>query len=359
MPFMQVPMGNSTNKHNEQLPLAPHPVRDRRARSGIVVRLVYGLGVLAVGLYFAWYFGRSLLFLEGAGIVAAPVYNVSTPYLSQIVHMNVTPGIEVSEGDLITTVTSPDLDREVNDLDRMMVEQSQKEADLRIRLRIARATLDLARNQVALAEEAFKRLDPTGSGVTSLSYRMDVYRERSIAALQQAQAEAEADEVQKQLERFAGNRRDINIKKHALLATFNDGQIRAQVDGIVGIDLAHTGEVIKPGDQIAGIYDISESYIQWHLPSFSLREPRGAEEVYIHYGSKILPGYIYEIQHIAEQAPSLNQSMLREKQQQQVVLVKLLSDQVQLPINAQVIVRMNYSDIVESLTKKLFGGIPQ
>jgi len=319
-----------------------------------MVRVVYGAGVLAVGIYFAWYFGRALLFLEGSGTVAAPVYDVSTPYLSKVVHMNVTSGIEVEEGDLIAKLTSPQLDSEVNELDRMLVEQSQTEADLRIRLRVALATVGLAKKNVELAEEAFGRLGPGGSGVTSLSYRMDVYRERSLAGLQLAQAEAEADEAEKQLDLFAANRRDIKIKQHDLLAAFDKGQVRAQVDGIVGNGLVHVGEVIKPGDRIAEIYDVSESYILWHLPSFSLRAPQVAEEVYVHYGSRILPGYVYEIQQIAEQAPGINQSVLREKPQQQVVLVKLVSSEERLPINAQVTVRMNYSDLLETIARKLF-----
>lgn len=128
------------------------------------------------------------------------------------------------------------------------------------------------------------------------------------------------------------------------------------MDGIIGNDLIHAGEVVKPGDRIAEIYDISESYILWHLPAFNLREPRVADEVYVHHGSRILPAYVYEIQQIAQQASSLNQSVLREKPQQQVVLVKLMSDQVQLPINAQVTVRMNYSEWLEDVMRKLFGA---
>ena len=348
-------MRGAMDRPGERLQLAPHPVRGRRARSGFLVRLVYGAGVITVCLYFVWYFGRSMLFLEGSGIVAAPVYDVSTPYLSQVVHMNVSSGIAVEEGDVIATLVSPQLDRDINDLDRILVEQSQKEADLKIRLRVALASVDLARASTNLAEEAFKRLDPGGAGVTSLSYRMDVYRERALANLQLAQAEAEADEVQKQLDTFAVNRRDIKNKEHELLAAFDNGQVKAQVDGIIGNGLVHTGEVIKPGDRIAEIYDVSESYILWHLPSFSLREPQVAEEVYVHYGSRILPAYVYEIRQIAEQAAGLNQSILREKEQQQVVLVKLRSDQVQLPINSHVTVRMNYSNVLESVTHMLFG----
>ena len=150
----------------EKRPVVPHPVKARRASSGLPVRIAYGAGLIAVGLYLAWHFGRSMLFLEGTGTVSAPLYVVSTPHLSQISYVNVTPGIMVADGDLLATLESTQLDQEINSLERILVEQSHREADLRIRLRIAMATMDLARDRLAIAEEAFSRIDASNTAVT-------------------------------------------------------------------------------------------------------------------------------------------------------------------------------------------------
>lgn len=333
----------------------PHPVEARRARSGTPVRLAYGLAVLSLAVYLAWSFGRQLLFLEGTGEVDAPRYVVSTPYISQVRFINVAPGLTVAEGDIIATVTSQQLDQQINDLERVLVEQSQTEAELRIRLRIASATTDATRDRLAIAGEAFQRLDADRAGVTSLSYRMDVYRERALANIEFSQAEAETDETRKQLDRLERNRAAVQAKIDAIRAGFDGGQIKAPVDGLVGSTIANPGEVIRPGDLMLEIFDLSQSYIAWHVPAFSLRQPNVADVVYVHYGSRVLPGYVWDIQQLAETTPEGGQSILRARERQQVILVRLLQSGLQLPVHAQVTVRMNYSGLAEALVETFLG----
>jgi multidrug resistance efflux pump len=261
----------------------------------------------------------------------------------------------VAEGDLIAVVKSQQLESQVNDLDRLLVEQSQKEADLRIRLRIASATREATRDRLAIASEAYQRLDGDRAGVTSLGYRMDVYRERSLANIALAQAEAEADETRRQLERLERNRAEVQGKIDATRAEFDEGRIKAPVDGLVGSLIANPGEVIRPGDSMLEIYDLSESYITWQIPAFSLRQPKVADVVYVYYGSKVMPGYVWDIQQLAQDAPEAGQSILRGRERRQVILVKLQRRGVELPIHAQVTIRMNYSGLAEAAFGWLFG----
>jgi multidrug resistance efflux pump len=334
---------------------APDPVETRRSVSGMGVRIIYGTGVIGLGLYLLWYFGRSLLFLEGTGIVTAPIYDISTPYLSLIDSVNVVPGIYISEHDIVATIHSPQLDQNINDIDRVLVEQSQKEADLRIRYRIANATSQSAQDRLAMANEAFRRLDGKNGESASLVYRMDVYRERAQALVQKSQADAEVDEVQIQLHRFEENTALLKNKIQALNAQFNNGYVTAPISGIIGTNLMHNGEVIKPGDRIVQIYDMSESYIIWHVPAFTIKTPRIGDIVYVHYGQKILPAYVYDIKNIAETAPESSQSILRDKPQEQAILVRTKTQQPSLPINAPVTVRMNYNGWLDAAVSYIIG----
>lgn len=349
-------MDKKTMRVNEINPYIPDPVESRRAHSGAAVRLAYGFGIIALVLYGAWYFGRAFIFLEGTGIVSAPLHDVSTPYLSQIEHVNVAPGISVSEGDLIARIRSPQLDQEINNLDRLLLEQSQKEADLRIRYEVAKATSQSANDRLAVTNEAYSRLEGSAAAAVSFTYKMDVSRERSQASMLKAQADAEAHEIQDQLDRFDVNRRFIKSKISQLQREFNDGKIIASVDGIIGNRIGHSGEVIKPGDPIAEIYDVSSQSIIWHIPSLIIREPRIGDPVYIHYGRKILAGYICEIKQITELATEANQSILRDKQQMQIILVRLRDPKNELPVNSVVTVRMNYSARLDQLIGKALGS---
>ncbi len=348
-------MGGFAMQLNAIDPRIPDPVESRRAASGFAVRFAYGLGIIVLAATLLWHFGRGFLFLEGTGVVSAPVHDISTPYLSRVEYVNVVPGIVVTAGDLLARIKSPQLDREINEIERALVEQSQKEADLRVRFRMAKATSQSASDRLAMANEAYQRLDGKNSEAASLGYRMDVYRERSQAMAQKAQAEAEIDEIQAQLDRFELNRRFLKGKIAALEADFDDGKIIAPIGGLIGNTIAHTGEIIKPGDTIAEIYDLSEFYIVWHIPAFGIKQPKIADPVFIHYGPKVLPGYIFEIKQIAEAAAEPSQSVLREKQPQQIIIVKTIAKQPDLPIHAAVTVRMNYSSWLDALIGRLLG----
>lgn len=343
---------------NEINPMIPDPVEARRSTSGAAVRFAYGAGIIALGLYLIWYFGRGFLFLEGTGLVTAPLHVVSTPYLSKIEHINVAPGIPVNEGDILATVRSPQLEQDINALDRILVDQSQKEADLRIRYRIAKATSETADSRLAVVNEAYARLDGAGSAAASLGYRMDVSRERSQAYMQKAQAQAEAEEIQAQLDRFEVNRRFIKSKIQQLEKDFDDGHVKSPVDGLIGNRVARDGEIIRPGDTIAEVYDTSDTYIVWHVPSFNIRQPKVADPVFIHHGQRVIPGYVFEIKQIAEVAAEHTQSVLRGSTQHQVILVRARFGRVNLPINAPVIVRMNYSEWLDHAMQRLVEFLP-
>ena len=336
-------------------PSIPNPVDMRRAASGFAIRFLYGLGILGFAAYLLWYFGRAFLFLEGTGFVSAPLHEISTPYLSRIEHMNVAPGIVVSADDLLATIKSPQLDKEINDIDRILVEQSQREADLKIRYRIAKATSQSAADRLLMANEAFQRLDGRNGEAASLTYRMDVYRERSQAMAQKSQADAEIEEIQSQLDRFDVNKRFLKGKISQLETDFDQGQVKAPISGLVGNHIAHMGEIIKPGDVIVEIYDLSEFYIVWHIPAFGIKQPKVADPIYVHYGQKVLPGYVFEIKQIAETAPDAAQSVLRARAPQQIILVKTIAKHPDLPINAPVTVRMNYSSFMDALVSRLIG----
>lgn len=328
----------------------PHPVEARRARSGKLVRFAYGFAVLSLLSYVAWHFGRQYLFLEGMGLVEARRYVVSTPYVSEVQRINIAPGLRVTAGDLVARIESQEVQQRINDLNRMLLDQTQKGADLRIKLRVASATLEGARDRFVIASEAVKRFETHAADRASLSYRMDIYRERSLAQIEVARAEAEIAETTKQLEQLELIRASTQAKIEWTRADFDEGQIKAPVSGLVGA-IAHSGAVIKPGDQILEIYDVSESYISWHVPAFSLREPKVADVVYVQYGSKVYPGYVWDIQQLARSTPEAGESIFRKSEPRQVILVKLQQNGVSLPIHAQVTVRMIYSGLTREVAK--------
>lgn len=94
-------------------PLMSDPVDARRSRSSVAIRIAYGAGVIELGLYIIWYFSRAILFLEGTGVVVAPMHEISTPYLPRVDYLNVAPGIKVATQDVLAIIKSPQLDQDI------------------------------------------------------------------------------------------------------------------------------------------------------------------------------------------------------------------------------------------------------
>ena len=328
-------------------PPATDPAQARRARSGRFVRFVYGAGVLALVAYLAWMAGRSLLFLEGPGYVSAPKYLASTPYLSQVTHMNVSAGVTVEAGDIVAFTTSPQVERERTENLRLQLEQANREGELRIRLRIASATLSAAKDRLRFTEEAMAKAD--GSHSVSTSFKLDLLRERSEATLLNAQAEAEVQEIQLELDRSRAHMAAMQVRIDRLDRDFAGGVVVSPVSGIVGLAIAHDGQVISPGQTIAEVFDVGASYIDWHIPSFHLFTPAQGDVVFIYQGRKLRRGYVSEILNLAESDRSQNESLLRAPRVKQVVRVKTLREEEVLPLHAEVTVRMNYFRPVDGL----------
>ena len=338
-------------------PVAPppvDPVQGRRKRGGAFVRWLYGAGVILLAAYLAWAGGRSLIFLEGPGYVAAPKYLASTPYLSQISHMNVSAGVGVDAGDILAFTTSPQVEREKTELLRLELEQANREGELKIRLRIATATLSASKDRLAFADETLGRMGDHNVTV-STAYKMDVLRERSDALLLNAQAEAETAEIKLQLDHLREHSDALKERVARLDRDFAGGIITSPVNGVVGLALAHDGQVVSPGQTIAEIYDIAASYIDWHVPSFRLYSPRTGDIVFIYRGNSFTRGYVWEILNLAESDRSQGESVLRTPRVKQIVRVKTLREGEILPLHSEVTVRMNYVGALDTLLARLEG----
>ena len=126
-------------------PHIPDPVESRRRAAGRFLRFTYGTIVFGVLGFFVVYFGAPFVFLSGPGTVSSPRYVISLPYTVQVGNMNVAPGSEVKQGDEIGQVRSPQQEGIVATYMRAQTDLAGREADLRIKARVAQDTLESGR----------------------------------------------------------------------------------------------------------------------------------------------------------------------------------------------------------------------
>ena len=125
--------------------------------------------------------------------VSSPRYLVSMPYIVQINSITVLRGASVKAGDEIGRVRSPQHDEIVATYMRSLADIAGRKAELRVKARVARESLDAARSHLRLAEEAVELI--ANSSAASLNYRIDMSRERAVANKTVVSQEAEAAEA--------------------------------------------------------------------------------------------------------------------------------------------------------------------
>jgi HlyD family secretion protein len=178
-------------------PNLPDPVESRRRAAGRLVRIAYATIVFGIIAFFVVYFGAPFVFLSGPGTVTAPRYVVSLPYTVQVTRMNVVRGATVKAGEEIAEVVSPEQDSIVATYMRALADIAGRTAELRIKARVAQDSLDAARAYLRVTEEAVQRVDAMATA--TVTFRMEVLRERASASKAVISQEAEVAESAVQL----------------------------------------------------------------------------------------------------------------------------------------------------------------
>ena len=178
-------------------PNVPDPIESRRRAAGRLVRFVYATIVFGVIGFFIVYFGSPLVYLSGPGTVTSPRHVVSLPFTVQVNQMKLVPGATVKAGEEIAEVISPEQDSIVATYMRALADISGRTAELRIKARVAQESLGASRSYLRVTEEAAERIDAMATA--TVTFRMEVLRERASAQKAVVSQEAEVAESTVQL----------------------------------------------------------------------------------------------------------------------------------------------------------------
>ncbi|NBJ13110.1 HlyD family secretion protein [Microvirga arsenatis] len=335
-------------------PYIPDPVESRRSPAGRVVRLIYALGVLSVIGFFVVRFGAPAVMLSGPGVVSAPREIVSLPYIVQVQRMEVEQGAKVRAGTPIALVRSPQVNETRSNITRAIADLTSREADLRVKARIARDTLDAVRSRLRIADDTLRRFEASSNQESaSLVYRTEVYRERAQAIQNVVALESEAAEASTQLSRLAETRQEIQAQLERLDKDFDGGRVLAPVTGIIATRLTRAGETVVAGSSIAEIFQAGDIYIDWYIPDFRLVDPQPGQKVFVVLGKTRALGTIDEVLPISDTFDTHRGSILREPPAGQVARVRL-DPGVQAPaLNSRVYVHMYYTSLTDRLARAI------
>ena len=325
---------------NDTAQSTPDPVASRRVTAGSFLRFIYASLVVSLGVLLGWLMIKPLIYTQSMGSVVAPFYVVSTPFTARIVELSVLPGQSVEQGQVVATVRSPEIDALRANLLRGVADQINKIADLRIRLIVAKASLDSARKRVAAATECSAVVEEHSGQVTAV-FRAQILRECAEASSELAQIEAEISETQYQIETIQRVKDDIDQVRQFVNNAFNEGKQLAPIDGVVANHAANPGQSVTAGTSIVEIYDPEKLYVQWILDANRLVQPDVGAPVYVLDGNRVMRATVREVYSISEQSPQ-GLTVFSRTRSGQLVRIELDDNQTYPAYMTDVEVRYNY-----------------
>jgi hypothetical protein len=282
-------------------PIVPDPVESRRHAAGRLVRVAYATAVFGVLAFFIIYFGAPFVFLRGPGTVSSPRYVISLPYTVHVNRMTVVPGEEVRTGEEIGQVRSPQVDGIIATYMRAQADIASRQAELRVKARVARDSLEAARSYLKVAEDAVIRMEAANEQrVASMTLLIDVFRQRALARKDVVSQEAEAAEAAVQLASLDQFAKELRDRVVAVERSFAEGRLFAPTTGIVSTSLARVGQSIVAGTAVAEILDPTDVFVDWYIPNERLFDPRVGNVVLVLFGNRRIPGKITEILPVSE-----------------------------------------------------------
>lgn len=332
-------------------PNLPDPVESRRRAAGRVVRFVYGASVFGIIAFFASYLIAPYIFLSGPGVVSSPQYVVSLPYTVQITHMAVTPGAEVKAGEEIGRVRSPQQDSIVATYMRALADIAARSAELRVKERAARESLEPARAYLRVTDEAVQKIEAYANA--TVTFRVDVLRERALAHKTVVSQEAEAAEAVTQLTMLDEFSKQLRDALGEAARGFDGGRVSAPIAGIVSTNIARAGQSLVAGSPVAEILDPTDIFVDWYIPNARLVDPRVGNGVFVVYGNRRITGKIAQILPVSAVYAGASQLALRDRQASQIARIRFDSDTSPPALKSTVWIRMYYTELTASIANRL------
>ena len=322
-------------------PNVPDPIESRRRAAGRLVRFAYGTTVFGVLAFFVVYFGAPFVFLSGPGTVTAPRYVVSLPNIVQVQTMNVVPGATVKAGQEIGTVTSPQIDGIFATYMSSLANRAVRRAELRVKLRVAQESLASTRSYLDLTQQTITQIEKTSAA--SLTFRVEMYRERAQALGTLVTHEAEISESTVQLADLDEFSQQVRGHMDAIDRSFAGGKVFAPIAGVVSTNVAYPGQSLVAGAPIAEILDTTDIFVDWYIPNERLINPRVDDPVMVLFGNRRIPGTVVDILPVSDVYAGRQPQFGRDRQSTQIARVRFNESALPPALNSTVHIRMYYT----------------
>jgi len=313
---------------------------DARSRRQTVIRVVYFTSILALALWLGDLFLGGFLYLRIAGQVLAEPSVVAVEFPVTVRDIKVHEGERVAAGQVVAVVSSQNVAETLARLTAEQADRALRLSELRIRDATVNAVLTLAQTRQDQAIETRRKMEAllAGGGFLPLDKRFAAleseFRSRQDLAQRSAEKVVLAGEITDLTHAMDEAARAIG----ELSRMYDDGKVRAAIDGIVGRRMAENGTVLQSGQPLLELYK-DRRFVLAFLPTGRLFSVAPGDRIVISTGLQSFPGTISSIEPVAALPPAEFRRAFTPVDRQQLIQISFDADQVPPPLFTKVEVR--------------------
>jgi hypothetical protein len=286
-------------------------------------RYIYMASVLAFALYLVNLFVGPLIWLEADGLISADRVILAPPNESQVLRMAVRTGQGVRKGEVLGEVYSAEVTKTLAGLAAQYADTQARQSEISVRVEVANAVSQALNDRLAEAENNARRVAANRpTGFVSDNFYGQAIRERALATEEKAKVEAERKSATQQLALLAKAQKEAADSMADIKHRYNGGIYLAPADGVIGSQIAHQGDVLKPGDFFADLF-VGNKYVLAYLETGTLYQVKPGERVTVADGFTQTQGTLVEVLPITLQLPQEFQKAFRPRGRGQVAKITL------------------------------------
>jgi multidrug resistance efflux pump len=267
-------------------------------------------------------FGDMVL-LRAHGLVVNDRYVMAATYRGKIAAVRVKEGQQAAVGDVLMEIESLDILKDVAQLSTQNAELATREAQLSIRVAVARDLLPLAERHARESASATAVIDNMNiRGLINLTRMDQALGAEYATAARLAELKSEMDVLETQLPLIRASHRRAAAALRQLETIYDNGIVRAPRAGLVGSRVPPPGQVVKFGDELLQLHG-QDSVVLAYLPETYLFTLEPEDRVTVHSGSAGATGTIEAILLVTDALPPEFQNMFRPRDRSRLLRVRL------------------------------------
>jgi multidrug resistance efflux pump len=313
-----------------------------RAGGQSFARKLYFYCVVAVFALLGWTFTGHWFFLDAEGLVTRERTIVAPDYAARLLAIHVKPGDRVTPGQHIATLQSREIMDSLADLATRRAAVLSRQAQIEGRIETIRKVLPSAAERRRRALDTQKQLSGLSArGLTTGPRIQDAQKELYESEREESSMSTELQALIAELANVRSSRKEMDALVDQVQASYNNGKVIAQIDGMVGARVPHMGQIVKSGEPLVDLYR-GDMFVLAYMPTSRLYSMSSGDVVRVTDGQKSASGRIERIEGVTDSLPPEFQTTFRAHDRQQIFRIAF-DDAPPFPIQAKVRISGSWS----------------